>query len=111
MLNLTFSANDYTKKLRKDIVEKFAAVNEKVSSTLHPTMYHDFFDDLADDNYIEKIMHLGFSVVNKCGLVMLKDCSGPYYNVSDGERSTIAQPENFERTIYFVGPCYIRILC
>lgn len=38
---------------------------------------------------------------------MLKDNTSPYYNVLNGERKTFGQPQKYERTIYFIGPCFI----
>lgn len=107
ILNLIFADNDNYKRLRRDINKKFADVGEKVSGIMHPSMYKVFFDNLADDDYIDRILHLGYSVINKNGLTMLRDHSGPCYNVSNGERKTVNQPQKYNRTIYFVGPCFM----
>ena len=107
ILNLIFADNGNYKSLRRDIRKKFADAGEKVSGVMHPSMYKAFFDNLAEDDYMDDIFHMDFLVTNKNGLSMLKDCSQPYYNVSNGERKTVDQPQKYSRTIYFVGPCFI----
>ena len=37
----------------------------------------------------------------------LKDVEGPYFNVRGGERVTVGQPAEAQRTIWFFGPCFI----
>jgi [citrate (pro-3S)-lyase] ligase len=107
VLNLTFKDNEYFSKLQKRINKKFAVAGLDVSNGLRPVMYHDFFDDLGDDSYIDKIMNINFSVISNNGQVVLKDCNSQVYNVSNGERNTISQPEQYDKTIYFIGPCFI----
>lgn len=41
------------------------------------------------------------------GVNRIKDISGKYHNVKDGERLTVENPPEFDRTIYFFGPCFI----
>ncbi len=107
VLNLTFTDNAYFSKLQKRINRKFADAGLDVSNGLRPVMYHDFFDDLDDNNYINNIINIKFSVINKHGQVTLKDCNSQVYNVIKGERSTISQPIEYNKTIYFIGPCFI----
>lgn len=52
-------------------------------------------------------MNINFSVISNNGQVVLKDCNSQVYNVSNGERNTISQPEQYDKTIYFIGPCFI----
>lgn len=41
------------------------------------------------------------------GANRFKDISGKYHNAKDGERLTVENPLEFDRTIYFFGPCFI----
>lgn len=107
VLNLTFRDNEFFYKLLKRINRKFADAGLDVSNGLRHVMYYDFFDDIDDDSYINNIMNINFSVVNNLGQVILKDCNSRVYNVSNGERNTVSQPEQYDKTIYFIGPCFI----
>lgn len=108
VINITFCRNSgHCGKLEKDIRSKFDNVGEKVSNVLRPSMYAAFFDDLSEDGYIDSILKIKYQVINQAGLVMLKDSSGLYYNVLNGERKTLEQPQEYEKTIYFIGPCFI----
>lgn len=107
ILNLIFSDSGYSKDLRKRISDKFAGFGKSVSNGMTPAMYPDFFDDMRDEKYVDSIMQLRFPVENKDGQVILRDYCSPLYNVTDGERCTIAQPEKYKKTIYFIGPCFI----
>ena len=67
-----------------------------------------FFDDLAGlPGYVESILQ-GFFIVEKEGQAMrLQDMKSRYINVRYGERVTVGQPERYERTIWFFGPCLV----
>jgi cytidyltransferase-like protein len=39
---------------------------------------------------------------------VLKDADTPYYHVKDGERLTVGQPYEYDKSIWFFGPCMIR---
>ena len=107
LINLYFEENAQYRQLRKNIANKFAEKGKKVSGKLHPDMEEEFFDDLYTEEYASSIMDMNFSVVNTNGCSVLKDCQSNFYNVAKGERFTIGVPDKYERTIYFVGPCYI----
>ncbi len=67
-----------------------------------------FFDDMANEpGYVEDILR-GYFVVQKDTQYMhLKDMQSRYINVRFGERVTVDQPAEYERTIYFFGPCLV----
>ncbi|MDE6568557.1 MAG: adenylyltransferase/cytidyltransferase family protein [Lachnospiraceae bacterium] len=67
----------------------------------------EFFDDLYSEKYADSITHIRYQVETISGLKMLKDCQSEFYNVKNGERYTYGSPKYWEKTIYFVGPCYI----
>lgn len=110
-LNLIFECNagnrEYYKKLGRELKAKYDAINQKCANKVYPDMYTEFFDDLYTEKYAKSIACISYQVETGSGLKMLKDCRSEFYNVKNGERATHEQPENFEKTIYFVGPCYI----
>lgn len=107
IMNMGFVENDYSKWLRKNIRKKFADIGEKPTSRLPKTMYQEFFDDLYTEEYADAITQIPFSIDNKSGCGKLKDHESVYYNVSNGERCTVGQPLQYQRTVYFMGPCYV----
>ena len=98
---------DGNKYLQKEMIAKFAKVGQKLPGMLHPSMYEDFFDDLYSEDYANQILSMPFKARNMGGAFLLKDCQSLYCNVMNGERYTDGQPEHFEQSIYFFGPCYI----
>lgn len=92
---------------QKEISEKFMKMEELVSSRIPNSMYKEFFDDLYSEDYAKQMVEMPFRVKNDRGVLMLRDCCGQYYNVVNGERCTSGQPEEYSRTIYFYGPCYV----
>ncbi|MDE7431627.1 MAG: adenylyltransferase/cytidyltransferase family protein [Lachnospiraceae bacterium] len=98
----------YYKQLLSQIYDKFAAVGEVPCNKLPKSMYKEFFDDLYSEEYAEKIWNTSaFKVENRGGILRLKDRHSELYNFVNGERYTTEQPENFMKTIYFFGACYI----
>ena len=104
---LKFEESTYYKQLFKEIEEKFATAGESIGSKLPASMYKEFFDDLYDKEYAEAIMGMPIEYENNGGVLSLKDYKSQYYNVVNGERSTYDQPQNYTRSIYFFGQCYI----
>lgn len=107
IMNIGFGENDYSTWLRKSIRKKFADIGEKPASRLPRAMYQDFFDDLYTEEYADAIAQIPFSIDNKSGCGKLKDHESAYYNVFNGERCTVGQPLQYQRTVYFMGPCYV----
>lgn len=72
-------------------------------------MYRDFFDDLYSEEYAEKICNMPLACISKIGVLSLKDCQSPYYNVMNGERRTDGQPAQTGDicNIYFFESCYM----
>lgn len=103
VLNLVCRWNSYCSVLDKFFCDRPAEVNNKMGQTI----YKDFFCDLYTPEYAESIMHLPFSIETKSHRGKLKDCLGEFYNVINGERYTVGQMEEYQRTIWFVGPCLI----
>lgn len=104
VLNLVYRNYDV---LKQGIKSKFAALGKQVSNILPTAMYPQFFDELYTEEYADSIMHIPFSIDTGSYNGKLKDCDGEYYNVINGERYTVGQPEKYQKTIYFVGSCFI----
>lgn len=67
-----------------------------------------FFDDMAGlPEYVDSILHGCFIVEQEDQFMHLRDMESCYINVRHGERVTVGQPKNYDRTIYFFGPCLI----
>lgn len=109
MLGLVLGENAYYQKLAEALQDKFDAAGEEMWKGVIPkSTYKQFFDDLYSEEYVEEIKNIqanGFE--NNMGILRLKDCKSKYYNVVNGERCTVDQPEEYLKSIYFVGPCYI----
>lgn len=104
ILNLVCSWNY---ELNSRISEKFRILGEKVSDKMPPAMYSGFLGEQFTQEYADIIMHIPFSIETRSHIGKLKDCNGKFYNVRNGERYTYGQPKIYQKTIYFVGPCFI----
>ncbi len=107
IMGLLWKETPYYEQLMEKISERFAAIGQSPTNQLSEVYYKDFFADLYAEEYIDEIMKTPFSVENYMGVNYLRDCQSMYYNVKNGERQTIGQPETYEKTIYFLGACYI----
>lgn len=111
LLNLTvdFDAekDNYFKALVEEMEHRFLAVGKVLSPVLPEDLYEEFFDDLYSENYAESVAQINFLIETRSGCAKLRDCHNEYYNVTDGERFTYGQPEEYSNTIYFLGPCFI----
>lgn len=109
VLNLffNFEGNDYSSALNQSINEKFSSFGERVRYIPSPAMCPQFFDDLYTEKYADNIINTPFLVETKNHNGCLKDCRGELYNVINGERYTVGQPEKSQKRIYVVGPCLI----
>lgn len=65
----------------------------------------EFFEDLYSKEYVENIKKMQFVQKIVDGVTFLEDIETPLLNVKDGCRKTFYQPEEYNRTIYFFGPC------
>lgn len=102
-----FKNSEYIQRLDEDIVKKYATIGERVNNRLSPALYREFFDDEYSDEYVNCITNINYQVETSSGCGKLRDCNGKGYNVVNGERYTYGQPENYSRTLYFVGACYV----
>lgn len=109
ILNLVDSnGSEYYRKLGKKIQCKYESIGKKTDiGEICPEFSKEFFDDLYTKEYANEIRNFKWGVETKSGCGMLKDCKSKYINVVDGERVTLGQPQDYQRTIYFFGPCNI----
>lgn len=83
---------------------------KKAEAGLRPPVEWErlFFGELYSPEYADEMLfHQRVAISNKNGTVQNKDMHREYFNVSDGMRLTDAQPEKYDRTIWFFGACYI----
>ncbi len=67
-----------------------------------------FFDDLCHlDGYVDNILNGYFLVEQQNQHMQLRNTQSRYINVSAGCRVTVEQPKEYDRTIYFFGPCLV----
>lgn len=66
----------------------------------------EYFADLYSEEYVRAVLGQEYTHVRTGDLVKLKDETGKYYNVVDGERVTVGQPEHYQHTAYFFGRCF-----
>ncbi len=107
ILTLNFITSQYYKSLNNKILNKYRMDGREINGKLYESMYQSFFADLYTKDYAKAIIGIEYAAQNENGILKLKDCRSPFYNVTDGERNTIGQPEVFTKSIYFYGPCII----
>lgn len=99
--------SDYCQKLQKDIADKYSKIGKQACAELYEELREDFFAELYNEEYVRKILNHKYAVIHKDGISKLKDSDMETYKVTNGERRTLAQPPDFQRCIYFYGPCFI----
>lgn len=111
VFNLVWENTDknknYQKKLKMDIVDKYTVIGQNVSGRLYTSMYKDFFDDIYSKDYANSIMNINYQIETQSGCGRLRDCKSKVYNVVNGERFTYGQPQDYNKTIWFVGACFL----
>lgn len=93
----------YDRELRRQL-------KKRDTNRLPASAYDGFFDGLYAQADRRKIADLQFDLIRERameGFNVLKDASEPYYHVKDGERLTVGQPAEYERTVWFYGPCLV----
>ena len=78
-----------------------------VNPSVYPAYAEGFYGELNTEGYAEQVGKLYYHIEANSIYSRLKDTQGPYFNVVNGERVTIGQPEEAERTIWCFGPCFI----
>lgn len=107
-LNCEDNNSDYYKRLQDDISDKYSKIEKKCGYILYEEYQREFFAELFSEEYAKEILSQNYAIMHINGISRLKDADMKTYNVTEGERKTIAQPSDFQRSIYFYGPCIIR---
>ncbi len=106
-LNVEDNQSDYWKTLQKDIENKFSKIGKKQAGVLHEEFREDFFAELYSEEYMQEIFSHVYAEEHIDGISKLKDSDRDTYKVTNGERRTLNQPSEFEKCIYFYGPCIV----
>ncbi len=78
-----------------------------VNPSVHPGCARGFYGELDTGDYAAEVGRLRYDLEANNIYTRLKDTKSRYFNVVDGERVTVGQPEEAERTIWCFGPCFI----
>lgn len=107
LLQCKDNGSEYYQRLVNDeIPKKYNDAGMPISSKLPASAVGDFFEGLPyTEEDAEYITVIPSKTEQIDGVNRLKDISGKYYNVKDGERLTIGQPSKYNRTVYFFGQC------
>lgn len=103
-----FESGDYLNELKESIKEKYRKYNLIQDNTFYDELKEEFFDDLYEENYLQKIV-LADVVRRRIekGISKLQDIRKPGINVVNGIRKTTDQPREYIRTVYMYGPCVV----
>ena len=107
ILGLRFEESAYSRQFLKEIELRYERERAALCATLPEVMHQEFFGELYNEEYASGILNRPLDYENNGGVYSLKDCRSQYYNIVNGERCTENQPEYYEKSIYFFGPCYI----
>ena len=66
-----------------------------------------FYGELNTGSYAAEVGSHNFNLETNNIYTRLKDTKSRYFNIVNGERVTVGQPEEAERTIWFFGPCFV----
>ena len=78
-----------------------------VNPHVHPACAQGFYGELNTGSYASEVGKLYFNLESNNIYTRLKDTQSRYFNVVNGERVTVGQPQEAERTIWCFGPCFI----
>ena len=100
------NGSEYWKNLQDSVSKRFDMIGQKKrTNQLFDTWKEDFFCELFSEEYATDILSHGFEIVHSAGVTKLKDVKSHFYNVIDGERLTVGQPDKYSKSIYFYGQC------
>jgi len=91
----------------KRTFEKFQKLNIDISCRLLPEIKNGFLEGIYSLEYENQLLPFPYSVSHKKGEAIIRDTNSLLFNVNNGERLTVEQPELYERRIYMCGPCII----
>ncbi len=106
-LQLDNAKSNYWRNLDDEIDHKFYAIGKERRTKCYREFWEDFFCDKYTFEYAKDVAGIAFSITRSGIDVKLSDCESQYYNVKNGERRTVGQPKEYNKTIYFFGPCFV----
>lgn len=110
ILALQWRNNDseYCQRLvNEELPQKFVRAEVPITNKLPLSAMYDFFEGLYTEEDAKTVAYSPFRIECSGFSNKIKDITGKYHNVKDGERLTIGQPEEYDRTVYFFGCCTI----
>lgn len=78
-----------------------------VNPYVTPSSAPGFYGELNTGNYAAEVGKLYFNLESNNVYTRMKDTKSRYLNIVNGERITIGQPAEADRTIWCFGPCFI----
>ena len=105
VFRLGFGWNDELLNKNKELIEKYTSKGmTSGDSVVNPDL---FYGDYYSSEYFDFFKNISFTIKPCNGYNVLKDFNSIYCNVVDGRRVTVGNPVDYEKTIYFFGPCFI----
>lgn len=103
------NGSEYSHELRAHkLLQRYARGRGiSIVDILSESIFEEFFDELYTEDYAQSINEFPFKTKMHQGVRRLLDVSSQYHNIQSGERLTVGQPEQYDRTIFLFGPCII----
>ena len=107
LITANHSDREYVLRTDAEMKARFPYLTNNLNAQMKP-YEEQFFDDMYENReYVENIVTGYFEVEKDRENMRLRDIESPYINIKRGERRTVAQPEDYTRTIFFYGPCLV----
>lgn len=98
--------SEYWRCLQRDLKARYPkVVYPQWSEDFSKEYGKTFLGELYSDEYSKSILTHEFELTHVAGITKLKDEEGRFFNVTDGERLTVGQPAEYNKSIYFYGAC------
>ena len=78
-----------------------------VNPHVTPSSAQGFYGELNQGTYAAEVGKMYFGLESSNVYTRMKDIQSRYLNIVNGERVTVGQPAEADRTIWFFGPCII----
>lgn len=100
-----FLAALYEKIRKRD--EEYGVRNGYFVSLLPDVLKESFYDELYCEAYKAQAFPLPMSFHRRFGVTYLSDAETDFVHIRNGERLTVDQPEDYDRSVYIYGLCLI----
>ena len=105
VFRLSFEDNDEISKKKNQLKEKYLLNDISFGDSVIDS--DTFYLENSSLEYYDFFKNVPFNLTQVEGYNILKDMESKYCNIVDGRRITIGNPADYEKTIYFFGPCFI----